>query len=427
MPHVVSRCRRTLDVNGFLQAGRVARDWLFQVKRLAEESDMRVGTAFKRTLGLRRCLSVVDVSFEVEGVIVTLRLPGHRRLVCSEYGQRSRHLKIMDYRTKRWRGIWVNCRVSDCELRRLRRGLLVRYRLFTTRGKNPQPVVEPISQGSTELPHEACAKQSRSGAARNILVDALIEIVINTYAVATSPRDVPLTEAAENIPGELLRLGRRRFVPDLHHQEQCATISRDTSELGDRGIHVIDMIQCVQARHDVEPPGLKRHPLGRRVNVGHGVVIDAKLSVCIGQRIQAHPLRGHSSPLQTPARPATDIQDTASSVEITSQVKVNGKYPLVMRVAERALYLCTSTPILQLGFLLGRRKRTIVGTARQVTQSTESHHQKVAAWTRHRTVMEHEFGGRGRSSGMLKSGHARLTRPRAWRRGIHRVARAESP
>ncbi|MBV9196474.1 MAG: ISL3 family transposase [Solirubrobacterales bacterium] len=96
--------------------------WMFEVKRLAKESDMRVTTAFKRMLGLGRSVSVVDVSFDVKGVIVTLRLPKRRRRVCSECGQTGRHLEIVDYRTKRWRhlDLTINRCVLECELRRLR-------------------------------------------------------------------------------------------------------------------------------------------------------------------------------------------------------------------------------------------------------------------------------------------------------------------
>jgi hypothetical protein len=36
---------------------------------------MRVTTAFKRMLGLGKGASVIDVSFDTKGVIVTLKLP----------------------------------------------------------------------------------------------------------------------------------------------------------------------------------------------------------------------------------------------------------------------------------------------------------------------------------------------------------------
>ena len=96
--------------------------WMFEVKRLAKESDMRVSTAFKRILGLGSWASVVDVSFDLKGVIVTLRRPKRRRRVCSECGQTGRHLEIVDYRTKRWRhlDLGVNRCLLECELRRLR-------------------------------------------------------------------------------------------------------------------------------------------------------------------------------------------------------------------------------------------------------------------------------------------------------------------
>ena len=62
---------------------------------------MRVQTAFKRMLSLSGA-SVVDVSFGVEGVIVTVR-PRRRRRVCSECGQTGRQLEIHGRRVKRWR------------------------------------------------------------------------------------------------------------------------------------------------------------------------------------------------------------------------------------------------------------------------------------------------------------------------------------
>jgi Transposase/Helix-turn-helix domain of transposase family ISL3/zinc-finger of transposase IS204/IS1001/IS1096/IS1165 len=95
---------------------------MFNVKRLAKEGDMRVVTAFKRILGLGRWASVIDVSFDAKGVIVTLRLPKRRRRVCSVCGQTGRHLEIVDYRTKTWRhlDLGANRCLLECELRRLR-------------------------------------------------------------------------------------------------------------------------------------------------------------------------------------------------------------------------------------------------------------------------------------------------------------------
>ena len=83
---------------------------------------MRVTTAFKRMFGLGRWASVIDVSFDAKGVIVTLKLPKRRRRVCSECGQTGRHLEIADYRTKRWRhlDLGANRCLLECELRRLR-------------------------------------------------------------------------------------------------------------------------------------------------------------------------------------------------------------------------------------------------------------------------------------------------------------------
>jgi transposase len=95
---------------------------MFKVKRLAKESDMRVVTAFKRMLHLEGWASVTDVSFDQQGVIVTLTLRQRRRRVCSACGQTGRHLEIVDYRTKRWRhlDLGVNRCILECELRRLR-------------------------------------------------------------------------------------------------------------------------------------------------------------------------------------------------------------------------------------------------------------------------------------------------------------------
>jgi transposase len=65
--------------------------------------------------------SIVDVSFGVEGVIVTVRLRRRRR-VCSRCGQTGRQLEIHDRRLKRWRhlDLGANRCVIECELRRLR-------------------------------------------------------------------------------------------------------------------------------------------------------------------------------------------------------------------------------------------------------------------------------------------------------------------
>jgi transposase len=81
---------------------------------------VRVQTAFSRMLRLPGA-SIVDVSFGVEGVIVTVRLRRRRR-VCSRCGQTGRGLEIHDRRLKRWRhlDLGANRCVIECELRRLR-------------------------------------------------------------------------------------------------------------------------------------------------------------------------------------------------------------------------------------------------------------------------------------------------------------------
>ena len=58
---------------------------------------MRVVTAFKRMLRLDGWASVIDVSTDQRGVVVTLKLPKRRRRVCSVCGQTGRHLEIADY------------------------------------------------------------------------------------------------------------------------------------------------------------------------------------------------------------------------------------------------------------------------------------------------------------------------------------------
>jgi transposase len=81
---------------------------------------MRVCTAFNRLLRLPGA-SVIDVSFGLEGVVVTVRL-SRRRRVCSGCGQTGRHLQIHDRRVKRWRhlDLGANRCVIESELRLLR-------------------------------------------------------------------------------------------------------------------------------------------------------------------------------------------------------------------------------------------------------------------------------------------------------------------
>jgi transposase len=81
---------------------------------------VRVTTAFNRLLGLPGA-SVIDVSFSLDGVIVTVRLRRRRR-VCSACGQIGRHLQVHDRRVKRWRHLDLGstrCMI-ECELRLLR-------------------------------------------------------------------------------------------------------------------------------------------------------------------------------------------------------------------------------------------------------------------------------------------------------------------
>jgi len=81
---------------------------------------VRVTTAFNRLLLLGGA-SVIDVSFALQGVIVTVRLRRRRR-VCSGCGQTGRHLQIHEHRVKRWRHLDLGSSrcIIECELRRLR-------------------------------------------------------------------------------------------------------------------------------------------------------------------------------------------------------------------------------------------------------------------------------------------------------------------
>ena len=81
---------------------------------------MRVTTAFNRLLRLPGA-SVIDVSFGVEGVIVTVRLRRRRR-VCARCEQTGSRLVVHDRRVKRWRHLDLGASrcVIECELRLLR-------------------------------------------------------------------------------------------------------------------------------------------------------------------------------------------------------------------------------------------------------------------------------------------------------------------
>ncbi len=78
---------------------------------------MRVTTAFNRLLRLPGA-SVIDVSFGVEGVIVSVRLRRRRR-VCSGCGQLG--APIHGHRVKRWRHLDLGASrcIIECRLRRL--------------------------------------------------------------------------------------------------------------------------------------------------------------------------------------------------------------------------------------------------------------------------------------------------------------------
>jgi hypothetical protein len=66
---------------------------------------MRVTTAFNRLLRLPGA-AVIDVSFDGEGVIVTVGLRRRRR-VCGRCAQTGRRLEIHDRRTNAG-GIWIS-------------------------------------------------------------------------------------------------------------------------------------------------------------------------------------------------------------------------------------------------------------------------------------------------------------------------------
>jgi transposase len=86
-------------------------------QRLAKEDDVRVTTAFNRLLRLPGA-AVSDVSFGVEGVIVTVRLRRRRR-VCSTCGQVGG--RIHGRRVRRWRHLDLGASrcIIECELRRV--------------------------------------------------------------------------------------------------------------------------------------------------------------------------------------------------------------------------------------------------------------------------------------------------------------------
>jgi transposase IS204/IS1001/IS1096/IS1165 family protein len=81
---------------------------------------VRAETAFKRMLALPG-VSILDVCFGAEGVVVTVGLRRRRR-VCARCGQTGSQLQIHDRRVKRWRHLdlgSVRC-IIECRLRLLR-------------------------------------------------------------------------------------------------------------------------------------------------------------------------------------------------------------------------------------------------------------------------------------------------------------------
>jgi transposase len=83
----------------------------------SQEDDVRVTTAFNRLLRLPGA-AVIDVSFSLEGVIVTVRLRRRRR-VCSTCGQIGG--QIHGRRVKRWRHLDLGSSrcIIECDLQRL--------------------------------------------------------------------------------------------------------------------------------------------------------------------------------------------------------------------------------------------------------------------------------------------------------------------
>ena len=163
-------------------------------------------------------------------------------------------------------------------------------------------------------------------------------------------------EAVDEIPGKRDRLGGRGVVTDLHDEQEAALAAEDPMNLGKGPIEIIDVVERVEARDDVEMTGRKRQGFRGRALVGHLVAADSKFSVVVDQWVNTNPFNRVVCPLETSSWTAPDVKQPLPSIEGPLKPKELGEHLLVERVIQRSLDGFALPPKVQFvkAFVVGR-------------------------------------------------------------------------
>src|SRR5262249_39670504 len=127
-------------------------------------------------------------------------------------------------------------------------------------------------------------------------------------APAALHRESGAEEPQQHFPAQTEGFGWRRPVIDLHDQEECSAAFGYTRDLRDGSLDVIDVIERVEARDDVEISVGIRDLVRRSLGILHFVPVGAQLEVFVRERVEADALGGALRPLQTSTRTTSNVQ-----------------------------------------------------------------------------------------------------------------------
>jgi hypothetical protein len=115
----------------------------------------------------------------------------------------------------------------------------------------------------------------------------------------------------------------RRMI-DLYADQEQAACARDTFDLGDRLVEIVNMVERVQTRDDVEVTIWKGNALRGSLDVLHVVAARPKPQILADERIEANALGGHRRPFQAAPWAAADVDDLLVPIVVTCQTVDRG-------------------------------------------------------------------------------------------------------